>query len=51
MVIPIINKRVDDKSFLYGMGASLALMVLPVVSEYVLPFVAGIRDKIGGNKK
>jgi hypothetical protein len=47
--LPVVG-RVDSKSMLVGVGAMTLLMVLPKVSDFIVPIITDIRDKIGGNK-
>lgn len=47
--LPFVG-RVDSKSMFVGVGAMTLLMVLPKVSDFIVPIITDIRDKIGGNK-
>ena len=42
--------RFENKSLLAGMIATVALMVIPKVSEPLIELVSKLRDKIGGKK-
>lgn len=46
--LPVVG-RIDSKSMIVGLGVAMALMVLPKVSDFIVPIVTDIRDKIGGN--
>lgn len=46
----IMGKRIDGKSFAYGMGFMALLCVVPMISKPVLETITKIRDSIGGNK-
>ena len=47
--LPVVG-RTDTKSMLVGLGVAVALMVLPKVSDFIVPVITDIRDKIGGVK-
>jgi hypothetical protein len=47
--LPVVG-RVDTKSMFVGLGVAVALMVLPKISDFILPVITDIRDKIGGVK-
>jgi hypothetical protein len=47
--VPVLG-RVDKRSLLVGAGLVLALMVLPKVSDHVIPLVAKIRGLVVGAK-
>lgn len=55
MTIPVINKRVNSDSFIWGIGTAVALMILPKVSDYVIPYInkarTAVNDAIGGGAK
>jgi hypothetical protein len=42
--------RFENKSLLVGMAATIALMVIPKVSEPLIKIVSDLREKIGGKK-
>lgn len=46
--LPLVG-RIDTKSMVAGLGVAVLLMVLPKVSDFVVPVITDIRDKIGGN--
>jgi hypothetical protein len=47
--LPVLG-RVDKRSLLIGGGIVVALMVLPKVSDQVIPLIAKLRNMFGGNK-